>query len=140
MDVVQAFKDDLSIQVCAFDRLGYGHSENSGDPRDSITLSKELAILLDTASISKPFTYGCWSFGCLNAQLYAWNYPQDVRGFVMVDPMHQSLLNDTSFLYTLKAGIWSFNMLRMVSPLGVSRIAGPYGVLPPERYSCRCSY
>ena len=71
-------------RVIAFDRPGFGHSTR---PRDRLWTPAEQADLLHGAlerlSVEQPVIVG-HSMGCMVAMAMALNYPQDVRGLVLI--------------------------------------------------------
>ncbi len=73
-------------RVCAYDRAGYGQSEPGPMPRDSQRAADELHQLLANSGEDGPFLLVGHSLGALNMQVYAHNYPEQVTGFVLLDP------------------------------------------------------
>lgn len=72
--------------VVAYDRAGYGESEEGPLPRDSATEAAELRALLEGLGIDGPHVLVGHSLGGLNIQVYAGLYPEDVAGLVLLDP------------------------------------------------------
>lgn len=73
-------------RVCSYDRAGYGWSESaSGAPRTSQQIVTELHLLLTHAQIDGPYVLVGHSFGGLNMRMYAYRYPADVVGMVLLD-------------------------------------------------------
>lgn len=77
--------------VCRYDRAGVGMSQPGPGPRTSAQIVAELHTLLERAAIDGPYVLVGASFGGLNMQLYASQYPQDVAGLVLVDATHADL-------------------------------------------------
>ena len=73
-------------RVCAYDRAGYGQSEPGPMPRDSQRAADELHLLLANSGEGDPFLLIGHSLGALNMQLYAYSYPEEVAGLVLLDP------------------------------------------------------
>jgi pimeloyl-ACP methyl ester carboxylesterase len=87
-----AFGDEMAAEiardhrVCTYDRAGTGKSEPGPAPRDGKQISDELHLLLTNAGESGPFVLVSWSIGGLYAPLYAIAHPENVAGFVFIDP------------------------------------------------------
>ena len=79
-------------RVCAYDRAGVGKSDPGPKPRTSQQMVTELRVLLHKAHIEGPYVLVGHSLGGLNAQLYAAEYPNEVAGLVLVDPMFPDML------------------------------------------------
>jgi pimeloyl-ACP methyl ester carboxylesterase len=79
-------------QVCVYDRAGLGSSDPPPhQPRTSQQIVAELHTLLRQAGVASPYVLVGHSFGGLNMQLYAYSYPAEVRGLVLVDATHPDL-------------------------------------------------
>jgi pimeloyl-ACP methyl ester carboxylesterase len=76
------------VQVCAYDRAGYGWSDSGPAPRDSDSLAGELAALLRNSGLSPPYVLVGHSFGGYNVELFAKLHPHDVAGLVLVESSH----------------------------------------------------
>ena len=61
----------------------------------------------------EPFIYVGWSFGGLNAQLFASEYPNDLSAIVLIDPMDATLLEQEEFVSAMNVGIWSFFVFKL---------------------------
>lgn len=72
-------------RVCAYDRPGHGWSESTSEPRDALTIVRELHTLLEVAGVSAPHVVVGHSFGAAWARIYAVQYPDEVSGIVLVD-------------------------------------------------------
>jgi len=75
-------------RVCVYDRAGLGASDFSPHPRTSGHMVEELRVLLRNAGAPGPYVLVGWSFGGMNARLYAAQYPQDVAGVVLLESSH----------------------------------------------------
>ncbi len=73
-------------RVCSYDRAGVGKSEAGPNPRDGKQIALELDQLLTNAGETGPFVLVSWSVGALYAPLYAVAHPDNVAGFVFIDP------------------------------------------------------
>lgn len=80
-------------QVCSFDRAGYAWSDESSLERTSINMARELYSLLKHADIDPPYLLVGHSFGGCNALLFAHLYPKETFGVVLVDSVHENMLN-----------------------------------------------
>ena len=72
-------------RVCSYDRAGYGWSDTGPGPRTSQQIVKELHLLLARAQINGPYVLVGHSVGGLNMRLYAYRYPGEVAGMVLLD-------------------------------------------------------
>lgn len=77
-----------TTKVCVYDRAGLAWSEESGLPRDSITVATALHTLLDEADIRRPFVFAGHSIAGLYTRQYVEQYPDDVAGLVFLDASH----------------------------------------------------
>lgn len=76
------------VQVCAYDRAGYGWSDPGPSPRATDRIVDELHRLLMNAGLQPPFVLVGHSFGGYNVQYYAKLYPGETAGLVLVDSSH----------------------------------------------------
>ena len=72
--------------VVTYNRAGYGQSEPGPFPRDCAREADELMALLEKASVPGPYVLVGHSLGAFNALMFAWRYPEDVAGLVLLDP------------------------------------------------------
>lgn len=75
--------------VCRYDRANRGRSDPAPKPRSAQDFVADLYSLLVAAAIPRPLVLVGHSLGGLIVRLYAHQYPQDVAGLVLVDPMHE---------------------------------------------------
>ena len=75
-------------RVCSYDRAGTGQSDPAPTPRTGQTIVADLHTLLDSAGITDSLILVGHSFGGLYVRLYAAEYPAEVAGLVLVDPVH----------------------------------------------------
>jgi pimeloyl-ACP methyl ester carboxylesterase len=124
--------DELAkiTRVCIYDRSGYGWSESSTAPRTSQQIVNELHELLATAQISPPYILVGDSFGSYNLRLYAHQFPNEVRGLILTDGLHE----DSMLSLPLSVGLLklfftlSFGFVAIGAALGIVRILGELGI------------
>lgn len=75
-------------RVCAYDRGGWGWSDDGPAPRDAEQNTRELHTLLERAGEPGPYVQVGHSLGGLYARVYAARYPEQVVGVVLVDAAH----------------------------------------------------
>ena len=76
--------------VCSYDRAGLGWSDGRRDRSRPCTLEQmtgELEALLHKGGLAAPYLLVGHSFGGLLARAFAHNYPEQVAGLVLVDPV-----------------------------------------------------
>jgi pimeloyl-ACP methyl ester carboxylesterase len=78
-----------STKVCAYDRAGFGFSDDGPLPRDLDADAKDLHALIHAAKIATPVVLVGHSLGTNIVRRYADNYPADVGAMVLVDPPPQ---------------------------------------------------
>ena len=74
-------------QVCSYDRAGFGWSLPASQPRTVGNVIAELTALLKNAGLQGPYLLVGHSFGGLLVRAFAHQYPDDVAGVVLVDPV-----------------------------------------------------
>ena len=76
-------------RACVYDRAGFGFSDAATRPNTLGNAVEDLHKLLGAAGIAPPFVLVGSSYGGANAQLYAYRYPGEVKGMVLVEPQHE---------------------------------------------------
>lgn len=75
-----------TTRACAFDRPGYGISDEGPAPRDAAHIVSDLKAGLEAASVLGPYVLVGHSMAGYNMRLFANLHPADVVGMVLVDP------------------------------------------------------
>lgn len=114
-------------RACSYDRAGIGWSEPGPSPRASTRIVSELSTMLANAQMRGPFVLVGHSLGGLYLRQFAFEYPSDVAGLVLVDPSHEDQLQrlpptPAAFEYTMRAGM-------ALAPYGLARFFA--GALTP---------
>jgi pimeloyl-ACP methyl ester carboxylesterase len=76
-------------RACVFDRAGFGFSDPAKRPNTSENVVEDLHKLLAGAGIKPPYVMVGNSLGGANVQVYAYRYPKEVKGLVLVEPHHE---------------------------------------------------
>lgn len=77
-----------SLQVCTYDRAGYGWSDPGPEPRTTQQIASELHALLINGEVPGPYVLVGHSFGGYNIRYFASTYPETVLGLVLIDASH----------------------------------------------------
>ena len=84
-----------STRVCALDRAGYGFSDPGPLPRDSAAGVADLHAALQAAHLRPPYVLVGHSLAGFDARLYAYDYPREVTGLLLLDPPTEDLYRRT---------------------------------------------
>ena len=76
-------------RACTFDRAGYGFSDPASRPNTSQNVVEDLHKGLAAAGIKPPYLLVGHSLGGGTAQVYAYRYPDEVKGMVLVEPQSE---------------------------------------------------
>ena len=76
-------------RVCAYDRAGYGFSDEGPMPRDLDADVADLSALISTARLNTPLVLVGHSLGSNVVRRYAQLHPKNVSALVLVDPPEQ---------------------------------------------------
>jgi pimeloyl-ACP methyl ester carboxylesterase len=133
-------------QACAFDRAGYAWSQPAPPDarRTSQQIVAELRLLLASAGLQPPYILIGHSFGGINMLVYAYQYPQEVAGLVLVDSSHPEMFErmpgvpppkTVERMLRFTSGLAQIGLLRLLSPT-LARQLLPEGqqALPPEAW------
>jgi pimeloyl-ACP methyl ester carboxylesterase len=78
-------------RILTYDRAGYGWSDLSSKPRTAEQVVSELRQLLRKAEIEPPYVLVGMSLSGLFSRLFAYHYPEEVTGMVLVDVAHEKM-------------------------------------------------
>ena len=76
-------------RVCSYDRAGLGWSDSSPLARDPLNETTELHLLLENAGITDRVVLVGHSMGGDLVRLYAYRFPKQVAGIVLVEPSNE---------------------------------------------------
>jgi len=91
--VIAALGPDAA--VFAYNRAGYGNSEDVDGPRDGRAIVAGLRTALRQQGIQPPYVLVGHSLGGLYMQLFARTYPNEVKALVLVDAMYPGAIKKT---------------------------------------------
>lgn len=78
--------------VVSYDRAGTGRSDPPATAAAAADMVLDLQALLAALRVTFPVVIVGWSLGALPAQLYACEYPTEVKGLVLLDPTPDVML------------------------------------------------
>jgi pimeloyl-ACP methyl ester carboxylesterase len=116
-----------------YDRAGYGWSDLSTKPRTSRQIVDELRQLLKQAGIKAPYILVGMSFGGLPVRLFAYEYPEEVAGMVLVDVTHERLYDrfpPAMVKLNEQFDWWAMNILPVAARFGLLRLLVLLDYLP----------
>jgi pimeloyl-ACP methyl ester carboxylesterase len=128
-DAAMQQRVSATTRTCIYDRAGYLWSDPRPEARTSWQLMDELHDLLATAQNAPPYVLVGSSNGGIYARVYAYLYPQDVAGLVMVDARLETELG--------KGGMLPTAILQGMGSVGLFRLF-PGIICPPS--ACNPSY
>jgi pimeloyl-ACP methyl ester carboxylesterase len=116
-------------RVCSYDRAGDGWSELGPHPRTLRQIVYEIHTLLDRAGEKPPFVLVGQSYGGWLARLYAYTYPAEAAGVVLVEAGV-----DNPWRFTANGKLVRSSDLVKEQPIPAVNIANPLRVsdIPPE--------
>jgi len=121
-----------SAQVCSYDHPGIGWSDPAAMPPEGLLYVEELNRLLRKRDIQNPLVFVSYGDGVLVAELFAIQYPENIRGLVFVSPYIVETIEEQS-------DPWSYSGLlsrpqqlyrALETWLGITRTRGYVGLLP----------
>ena len=109
----------------AYDRASLGWSESARTPRITSRLLAELHALMTAAHIPTPCILVGHSFGGLLARAYAVNYPAQIAGLVLIDPLHSAewLAPSAAQLKMLRHGVMLSRRGALLARFGIVRLS-----------------
>jgi pimeloyl-ACP methyl ester carboxylesterase len=125
-----------TVEVCVYDRAGYGWSEPGPMPRTAEQGASELHAVLTGSNHAGPYVLVAHSFGGHIARIYTARYPANLGGVVLVDPAERE--PDEIPLAPVKpvGAPWTVKgLIDRLPPLGwerVKRLQQGEAALPPE--------
>jgi pimeloyl-ACP methyl ester carboxylesterase len=79
---------DSCTRTIAYTRAGYPGSDPASGPRDAATLVSELRWELKRRGIQPPYVLVGHSLGGLLMQYFARQYPEEIKGLLLIDSTH----------------------------------------------------
>ncbi|HEX6383830.1 MAG TPA: alpha/beta hydrolase [Anaerolineae bacterium] len=120
-----------TTRVCVYDRAGLGWSDPGPQPRTSEVITEELHALLVNAAVPGPYVLVGYSSGGLVTRLFAYHYPEEVTGMVLIDAAHGEQLE------RLQVNAWLlpvlprlFGVLPLLARSGIPALAPELMPLP----------
>lgn len=83
-------KVSKSAKVLSYDRGNYGWSKTRRQALTALDYVEELKELLEKVDLQPPYVLVGHSFGGLIMRLYASLYPEQVKGLLLVDAVHEN--------------------------------------------------
>ncbi|KAI9723176.1 MAG: hypothetical protein M1828_004279 [Chrysothrix sp. TS-e1954] len=118
--VYTTFENGTIGRYCYWDRPGYGWSDNAPSPHSAGASAYALSEALASAGETGPWISVSAGYGSVVARIFASRHLRQVRGMMLIDPMHEDLL------YRLASpgrgfALWGYGI---ISPLGIQRLGG----------------
>jgi pimeloyl-ACP methyl ester carboxylesterase len=79
----------IHARVVAYDRAGYGFSAPAAGPLDATSVAADLREALHRRGLAGPYLLVGHSLGGGYVRVFAANYPDEVVGLVLLDPVHE---------------------------------------------------
>lgn len=114
-------------RVCSYDRAGYGWSDTSSRPRVPSAMAEELYALLQASGEKPPYILVAHSYGSVIGQMFAYKFPDETAGLVLVDGVHLR----ESPVFPLGHRLWLRSM-QWTIPFGLPRWRHWCAGGPPE--------
>jgi pimeloyl-ACP methyl ester carboxylesterase len=82
-------------RVCVYDRAGYSFSDPGPLPRDTVAEVRDLHDALKSAGLGGPYVLVGHSLGGFDARLFAYTYPRETAGLLLLDPPTERIFQET---------------------------------------------
>ncbi|KAF6842489.1 integral membrane protein [Colletotrichum musicola] len=115
-----ALKNGSIARYCFADRPGYAWSDTAPSPLSAGMATDALSEALARAGENGPWILASAGIGSVYSRIFSSRHGKEVRGILMIDPLHEDLLHRVSapgrgFAYWVRG---------IVSPLGLERLPG----------------
>lgn len=100
-------------RVLAYDRAGMGFSDPGPMPRTTGRSVDDLRAALAALGLAPPYAIAGHSMGSFDARLFAYRYPDEVIGMVLVDPRGDRLREQLIAAAPSFAGRWTEEMRQL---------------------------
>ncbi|OLN88589.1 Uncharacterized protein C23C11.06c [Colletotrichum chlorophyti] len=107
-------------RYCFADRPGYGWSDTAPSPLSAGMATDALSEALARAGEHGPWILASAGIGSVYSQIFSSRHGKEVSGLLMIDPLHEDLLNRVS---NPGRGFWYW-VRGIMSPLGLERLPG----------------
>jgi len=84
-----------TTRVCAYERAGYSFSDAGPMPRDTAAEVKDLHDALQSSGLKGPYVLVGHSLGGFDARLFAYDYPKETAGLLLLDPPTERIYQHT---------------------------------------------
>lgn len=111
-------------RAVSYDRSGLAWSDRTHSPVSARSLAAELRVLLQAAAVPPPYVLVAHSFGTFVVRAFAGEFPRDVAGVVLVDPIFPAeWLNMTAAeLRRLRGGVFLSRVGAVLASVGFVRL------------------
>ncbi|MCU0541441.1 MAG: alpha/beta hydrolase [Oscillatoriaceae cyanobacterium Prado104] len=119
--------------ILTYDRAGYGWSDLSSQPRTAAQIINELRELLQAAGIAPPYVLVGMSLSGLFSRFFAYQYPAEVAGMILVDVTHESIFErlPPPMVKLNKRFDWvAIHLLPIAARIGLFRLLVACDILP----------
>ena len=118
--VYGAYTNGTIDRYCYYDRPGFAWSDNAPSPHSAGMTADALSEALAKADEEAPWILVSAGIGGIYSRIFSSRHPHDIRGILLVDPLHEDLLHTVSqpsrgFLLWIRG---------IISPIGWDRLPG----------------